>query len=314
MKKIIYMHFGNADVLQMADVARPAVSETTILIKVKAVSINPLDWKIRNGEMKLMAGSKFPRGTGIDFSGIVEETGNKINNYRKGDEVFGLLDVFKGAALAEYIVVEEKYIAPKPMRISFAQAAAAPVVGSAALQIFDSLVSIQAGSEVLINGASGGIGMFALQIAKMKGAKVTAVVSDSGLQAAKDWGGDFVINYRKEEVLKAGKTYDVVIDLSNQMPFSAAKEIMKNSSSYVHTAPGPKEILISFLINLFSNKKYKVLMLKPSTIYLLELTKYIEQELSILVSKAYSFNSFKEAYSEVQKGHFIGKSVIIVND
>lgn len=313
MKKIIYHKFGDADVLEMADTVMPEVSETTVLIKVKAVSLNPLDWKIRNGKMKLMSGSKFPRGTGIDFSGIVETTGSSIKQYKAGDEVFGLLDVFKGAALAEYIIASEKDIAPKPMGISFEQAAAAPVVGSAAIQLFDTLVNIQTGSEVLINGASGGIGMFAIQIAKTKGAAVTAVVSDRGLKAAKDWGSDFVINYRKEDVLKAGKLYDVVIDLSNQMPYSAAKKIMKASSTYVHTAPGPKEIISSFFISLFSAKKYKVLMLKPSQAYLKELKRYMEEGLAVIVSRTYSFASFKTAYTEAPKAHIVGKTVITVN-
>lgn len=314
MKKIIYAHFGDANVLQIADVAMPAINETTLLIKVKAVSVNPLDWKIRNGEMKLMAGSKFPRGTGIDFSGIIESTGSTVTNFKKGDEVFGLLDVFKGAALAEFIVVGEKDIEIKPKGVSFEQAAAAPVVGSAALQIFDTLINVHPGSEVLINGASGGIGMFALQIAKMKGAIVTAVVGDSGVQVVKDWGADFVVNYLREAVLKAGKRYDVVIDLSNQMPFSSTKQIMKGSSAYVHTAPGPKEIISSFFINLFSAKKYKVLMLKPSPSYLKELNKYMEKGLVIVVSKVYSFHSYKEAYTEVPKGGLIGKAVITVAD
>lgn len=314
MKTIIYSQFGNADVLQMTHVPIPVASNTNLLIKIKAVSINPLDWKIRNGEMKLMAGSRFPRGVGIDFSGIIENTGKAVTKFKKGDEVFGLLDVFKGAALAEYILAEEKDIAIKPAKISFEQAAAIPVVGSAALQILDTLVKIRQGSEVLINGASGGIGMLASQIAKMKGATVTAVVSDSGLQAAKNWGSDFVINYRKEDVLKADKLYDIVIDLSNQMPYSAAKSIMKASSAYVHTAPGPKEIVGSFINNLFSKKKYKLLMLTPSPTYLAELIIYIEQGLSIVVSKAFPFNSFKEAYAEVQKGRFIGKAVITSGD
>jgi len=313
MKKIIYNQFGDADVLEMADVAMPVVSEKTILIKVKAVSINPLDWKVRNGEMKLMSGSKFPRGIGIDFSGVVEATGSSITLYKKGDEVFGLLDVFKGAALAEYIIAEEKDIAIKPKGISFEQAAAAPVVGSAALQIFNSLLNIQKGSEVLINGASGGIGMFAIQLAKMKGAMVTAVVSNNGLKAAKDWGSDFIINYREENVLEAGKLYDVVIDLSNQMSYRSAKKIMKASSVYIHTAPGPKEIISSFFISLFSAKKYKVLMLKPSPAYLKTLGTYMEQGLSVVVSRAYPLHSFKAAYIEAPEAHIVGKAAIMID-
>lgn len=314
MRKIIYSKFGGPEVLQIAEVPIPDVQETTVLIKVKAASINPLDWKIRNGEMKLMSGSKFPKGIGIDFSGIVTETGAAVTQYKKGDEVFGILDVFKGDALAEYIVAAEKEIAIKPCNISFEQAAAAPVVGSAALQIFNTLVSLKKGTEILINGASGGIGMFATQIAKIKGALVTTVVGDTGIQAVKDWGADFVVNYSNDDVLKGSKQYDVVIDLSGKMPFSKAKQIMKHSSAYIHTAPGPKEIISSFFINLFSSKKYKLLMLKPSPEYMAELTGYAENGIAIVVSKTYTFNSFKKAYAEVPNGKFIGKAVISMDD
>ncbi|MEO7048479.1 MAG: NAD(P)-dependent alcohol dehydrogenase [Ferruginibacter sp.] len=314
MKKIIYSKFGGPEVLQIAEVPIPAVRETTVLIKVKAVSINPLDWKIRNGEMKLMSRSKFPKGIGIDFSGIVEETGSVVDKYKKGDEIYGIMDVFKGDALSEYITVREKDIAIKPLNISFEQAAATPVVGSAALQILKTLVSMKKGTEVLINGASGGIGMFATQIAKLNGAMITTVVSDSGIQAVTDWGADFVVNYQNEDVLKAGKQYDVVIDLSGKMPFSKAKQIMKPSSVYIHTAPGPKEIISSFFINFFSSKKYKLLMLKPSPEYLAVLSAYAENGIAIVVSKVYPFYSFKNAYTEVPNGKFIGKAVITMDD
>jgi NADPH:quinone reductase-like Zn-dependent oxidoreductase len=222
MKKIIYSKFGGPEVLEIAEVPIPAVQATTILIKVKAVSINPLDWKIRNGEMKLMSGSKFPKGIGIDFSGIVEETGTAATKYNKGDEVFGILDVFKGDALSEYITVQEKDIAIKPQNISFEQAAAMPVVGSAALQIFNTLVSLKKGAEILINGASGGIGMFATQIAKMNGALVTTVVGDSGIQAVKDWGADFVVNYQNEDVLKGHN--NLISLLTSQVKCLLAKQ------------------------------------------------------------------------------------------
>ena len=314
MKKIIYSKFGGPEVLQIAEVPVPTVQETSLLIKVKAVSINPLDWKIRNGEMKLMSGSKFPRGIGIDFSGIVEETGTTVTKYNKGDEVFGILDVFKGGALSEYVAVEEKDIAIKPKNISFEQAAAMPVVGSAALQIFKTLVSLKKGTEILINGASGGIGMFATQIANMSGAIVTTVVGDSGIRAVEDWGTDFVINYRNEDVLKGNKQYDIVIDLSGKMPFGKAKQIMKHSSAYIHTAPGPKEIISSFFVNLFSGKKYKLLMLKPAPEYLAELRSYAENGIEIVVSKIYPFHSFNKAYTEAPNGKFIGKAVVAMEE
>ena len=188
------------------------------------------------------------------------------------------------------------------------------VVGSAALQIFDTLVKLKKGTEVLINGASGGIGMFATQIAKMSGAVVTTVAGDSGIQAVKDWGADFVINYNKEDVLKGDKLYDIVIDLSGKIPFAKAKQIMQDSSIYVHTAPGPKEIISSFFINLFSKKKYKLLILKPTLAYLEALAGYAKQGIQIVVSKAYPFDSFLQAYTEVPKGKFIGKAVVTISD
>lgn len=314
MKKIIYSKFGGPEVLHIAEVPIPDVQATTILIKIKAVSINPLDWKIRNGEMKLMSGSKFPKGIGIDFSGIVEDTGITATKYNKGDEVFGIMNVFKGEALSEYITVKEKEVAIKPGNISFEQAAAMAVVGSAALQIFTTLVDLKKGAEVLINGASGGIGMFATQIAKMGGGIVTTVVGESGIRAVKDWGADFVVNYRQDDILKGNKRYDVVIDLSGKMPFSDAKQIMKHSSAYIHTSPGPKEIISSFFINLFSSKKYKLLMLKPSQEYLAELSVYAENGIQIVVSKVYPFNSFNQAYKEALNSRFIGKAVITTDD
>lgn len=313
MKKVIYFKFGGEDIMQLADIPIPAVQEKDVLIKVKAVSVNPLDLKIRNGEMKLMAGSKFPRGIGIDFSGIVEEIGTAVKKYKKGDEVFGILDVFRGEALSEYIIASEKEIALKPPNITFGQAAAMPVVGSAALQIFDSLVTLKKGTEILINGASGGIGMFATQIAKFSGAIITTVVSHSALNTVKDWGADFVLNYQDEDVLKGNKQYDVVIDLSGKMPFSKAKQIMKPYSAYVHTSPGPKEIFNSFFINLFSRKKYKILLLKPSSGYLETLSLYAKQGIKIVVSKVYPLGLFKEAYTQVSKGKFVGKVLITID-
>src|ERR1700722_1853304 len=160
MKNVIYRQYGGVDVLEMVEEAIPKVTPSTVLVKVKAVSINPIDWKIRAGEMKMMSGSKFPKSVGIDFSGIVEKTGSSVNKFKKGDEVFGSVDQFKEGVLAEYVLVSENNIAIKPKSISFEKAAAIPVVGFAALQIFDKLIDVQKGTEVLIIGATGGVGMF----------------------------------------------------------------------------------------------------------------------------------------------------------
>ena len=314
MKQLIYKKFGGVNELEMADAPIPEITEATVLVKIKAVSINPIDWKIREGEMKLMSGSKFPKGVGIDFSGVVEKVGPSIQQFKKGDEVFGSVDQFKGGALAEYVLVREKDIALKPKNISFEKAAALPVVGFAALQIFDQLIAVREGTEVLINGATGGIGMFATQIAKRKGAIVTAAVSGKGIALAAKWGSNAVINYQQTPLLESNKQYDVVIDLSGKMPFDKAKRILKPSSTYVNTIPGPQQIIGSFFHNLFSKKKYKVLLSKPSTAYLETLSNYVSNGMEVVIGKTYKMEAFREAYTEMPKGGISGKAVFTVGD
>lgn len=313
MKKVIYNHYGNLDVLKLIDVAIPEPGSNQLLIKVKAVSMNPLDWKIMEGKMKMVAGSKFPKSIGIDFAGVVEKTGEGIRKLKPGDAVLGSVGPFKGGALAEYLLVSESSIALKPKNISFEQAAAMPTVGMAALQIFEQLAPLSTGTEVLINGASGGIGMFAIQLAKMKGAHVTSVASTKGLSWVKKWGSDVLVNYREQNILESGKQYDVVLDLSGKMPYRLAKKIMKPHSVYVNSIPGPKEIISAFIHNLFSKKKYKVLLLKQVQERLERLSSLAGAGMEIVVWTSFPLSSFKEAYAAASTGGMVGKGVISIS-
>lgn len=312
MKKVIYDHYGSVAVLEMIEAPVPEPAAAQLLIQVKAVAINPVDWKIMEGKMKLMSGSTFPKGIGIDFAGVVKQVGSGVGSFRPGDAVFGALDPFKGGALAEYVLVRERDIALKPENISFEQAAAMPTVGTAALQIFDSLATVGKGTEVLINGASGGIGMFAIQIAKRKGAHVTGVAGTKSLSWVKRWGSDAVLDYRKGDVLNRGKVYDVVLDLSGKLPYGAAKKIMKPDSVYVNSIPGPREIVGAFVHSLFSRKKYKVLLLKPAQTHLETLSAYAAAGMEILVGASFPMASFRQAYAEASTGGIAGKAVFTV--
>ncbi|HEY5825831.1 MAG TPA: NAD(P)-dependent alcohol dehydrogenase [Cyclobacteriaceae bacterium] len=308
MKKILYNKFGDVSVMEMADTATPTVTDTTLLVKVKAVSINPLDWKIREGQMKMMSGSTFPKGIGIDFSGVIEKVGAAVKSFHIGDAVFGLVDVFKGGALAEYIVVSESDIALKPPAISFEQAATLAVTGSAALQILAKL-NLSPSKNVLINGATGGIGMYLTQFVKQQGAHVTSVTSERLVSFAEEWKSDVVFSYEKQNVLKSGRKYDVVIDLSGRLPFASARQIMKDRADYVNTTPGPKEIIGAAVNNLFSSKKYHVLLLKQSANHLASIAERIEG-IDIVVGKTFLFTAFQEAYQQVPLEKFAGKAVI----
>jgi NADPH:quinone reductase-like Zn-dependent oxidoreductase len=314
MKAIVYQKFGNADVLQTIEQPKPTIKADQVLVKVKAFSINPMDWKIRKGEMTLMSGSKFPKYTGADFAGIVEDFGTSVSGFKIGDEVFGVVkDMMKEGVSAEYVAVTSSLIWKKPSDISFAQAASIPVVGTAAVTALEKMGDINAQTSILVNGATGGFGMVLLQLLKQRGANVTAVTSTKGTESAKKWGADSVIDYTKEDVLSHKSTYDIVIDLSGKMGYKNARQIMKSRSLFLIPTPKPIEIPISFFKNLFTTKKHLVVLASPSTKYTDILLDAIKNGLEIEVNKVFAFGDYKEAYQYAEQGGYIGKVVVEIN-
>jgi NADPH:quinone reductase-like Zn-dependent oxidoreductase len=313
MRKVLYDRFGDEQVLEVREQPAPTINQHQLLIQVKAASINPLDWKIYRGEMKLLSGSSFPKGVGIDFAGIVSQVGSGVTRYQPGDAVFGFLEVFKGGALADYVVVTEEAIAPKPANISFDQAAALPVTGLAALQIVDQLAGVGQGHEVLINGATGGVGLFAIQLAKQRGARVTAVAGPAGLAHATQLGADSVIDYTKQRISELPQRFDAIIDLSDKLAFSAAQPLMKPRATFVSMLPSPLGLAGAFLRNLFSGQKHQILILKPTAAGLHTLAALAERGLQIPVEKVYDLANIQQAYQETSQGKVKGKAVVVLN-
>ncbi|MBW7674266.1 NADP-dependent oxidoreductase [Chryseobacterium chendengshani] len=314
MKAVAYKEFGNTDVLQIIEQAKPTIQSDEVLVKVKAFSVNPMDWKIRKGEMKLMSGSKFPKKTGADFAGIVEDIGTSVTGLKKGDEVFGVVkNMMKEGASAEYIAVTSSLVWKKPSDISFAQAASIPVVGTAAVTALEKMGNINSKTTILVNGATGGFGMFLLQLLKQSGANVTAVTSTKGTDFAEKWGANFVIDYKKENVLSKKVTYDIVIDLSGKIGYKNAKQIMNSKALFLNPTPKTVEIPISFLSNLFTAKKHIVILSSPSTKSTDVLLKALANGLQIEVNKVFPFDQYQEAYDYAEKGGYIGKVVIEIN-
>lgn len=306
MKKVIYKKFGNPEVLEIIDDSIPEVQSNEVLIKIKAASINPLDWKLFQGQMAMIVGKKFPKNVGIDFSGIVDKPTKK---FKKGDEVYGMLDSFKGGALADFVKVPETSIVLKPKNITFEQACTLPVVGLSAIDILNKLGNVKKGDELLINGATGGIGIYLTQLAKRKGAIVTTVTSTSGLALVNKWNVNFSVDYTKQNVLQLDKRFDVVVDLSGKMKLSDAKKIMKDKSIFINTLPMPLSILSSIVNNLFSSKKHKILMLKPTEENMKILNQFAENELDFVIDKVFHMDQVVEAYNHAMKG-ITGKVVI----
>ncbi len=314
MKKIIYDQYGSLANLRMADVAAPSVSAQTLIVQVKAVSINPLDWKIVQGEMKMMTGKAFPKGVGIDFAGVVTEVGAQVSGFAKGDAVMGALDAMKGTgALAEFISVTPQQVVPKPGNLSFEQAAALPIVGAAALQSLTQVLGLKAGQRLLINGATGGVGMIATQIAHTMGVLVTAVVGGKGVDLAQRWGAAQVINYQTQSVLALSDRFDAVLDLSGKLPFAQAKALLTPHGLYVNTVPTLKDIVFTPLANLMRSQKVKLLMSSPDQATLQSLRTYAEQGLDVQVSQCFDWVDFSNAYSKVQQKGTLGKAVLVVD-
>lgn len=312
MKKVIYNHYGSIDELQMSEVEIPTIQADDFLIKVKAVAINPLDWKKLEGQLKIVTGKKFPKGIAFDFSGIVEKAGSNATNYKIGDAVFGTLNAMKGEALAEYIVVKKETICKKPENVSF-ETATAILTGATTATYLLNRSKVKEGDEVLINGASGGVGIIALQLAKLKGLKVTAVASGEGLNFIKKWNLDCVLDYKKDKIADKREKYNAIYELAGSLPFSKARHLLKPNGIYVSTLPTPVDMLKAFFNNLFSGKKNIIIQAAPTQDIFREISQLLSNNmLEIPIARTFSIHEFKEAYHFAKKGGVIGKVVIVV--
>jgi NADPH:quinone reductase-like Zn-dependent oxidoreductase len=255
VKAILTEKYGDVDVLKLHEMEKPAIQENEILVQVHAFSINPVDWKIRRGDLKLLAGRKPPRILGGDYAGVVAEVGKQITDYKIGDEVFGMVNAFKGGTYAEFVRVKKEEIGLKPQNLNFEEAASLPLVSLTAYQSLVDQGQLQPGHHVLINGCSGGVGLSGLQIAKALDSRVTGVCSARNFELAKEMGADHIIDYTKEDVLQEKNVYDIFFDAVGNQSFSQAKETLKPHGIYVTTLPSFHSIVFGPLINLFGSQK-----------------------------------------------------------
>src|SRR5213595_364034 len=240
MKAIVYCDYGLAN-LKLADIAKPTPTDDQVLVKVHAASVNPLDWHLIGGTPKIMramgVGLRKPKDTrlGVDFAGTVEAVGKNVTQFKPGDEVFGGRD----GAFAEYVCPRaDRAVTLKPTNITFEQAASVNIAGITALQALRDKGKVQPGQKVLINGASGGVGTFAVQIAKSFGADVTGVCSTRNVDLVKSLGADHVIDYTKEDFAKGVQRYDAILDNVPNHSLSECRRILTPNGKYVMIGGG----------------------------------------------------------------------------
>lgn len=317
MKAAIINEFGSPKVFEIEDVERPEIKPDQLLIKVHAVSVNPIDWKQRKGNHKLILGKPFPIVLGYDVCGVVVEVGKEISKFKKGDVVFGALDNKYGGALAEFALGHENCFALKPQNISELEAAAYPMVSLTSLQALRDIVNLKPGQTVLINGASGGVGHMTLQIAKLLGAKVIAVASDKSKEFINQFKPDEFIDYTKQDILKSDIKVDVFFDVFGNYTFPKTKKLLNPGGiylnlEYINTL---KKMPVYWLHQLFSKgKKAKSLLMKHDSKDLERIAKWIEEgKIKVNIDKTFSLAQISEAHEYTQQGHNKGKNIVVID-
>ena len=225
MKAVVFNTYGGNDVLEVQDVSWPAIKPDEVMIRVHAAGVNPVDWKVREGQAKILTGSRFPKVLGSECSGEIVEMGSLVKKFRAGDAVIANAGMRLGA-YAEYVTVRERTVFLKPELVAFEDAATLPIAGLTALQAIRDKGRIAPGKQVLINGASGGVGTFAVQIAKILGAEVTAVCSAANAGLVKGLGADHVIDYCQQDFTKTTERYDCIFDAVSSRSFGECKRVI----------------------------------------------------------------------------------------
>ncbi len=320
MKAIVYRCYGSPDVLEFEDVKKPTPADDEVLVKVVAASVNPLDWHFMRGTpylLRLMSGLGAPDETslGVDFAGTVEAVGSNVKRFKPGDEVFG----GGNGAFAEYLTVgEDQALAIKPANLSFGQAASVPIAALTALQALRDTGKLEPGQKVLINGASGGVGTFAVQIAKSFGAEVTGVCSTRNVEMVRSIGADHVFDYTKEDYTESGKRYDLIIDMVGNHSLSANRRVLTPEGIFVIVG-GSKGNWLAPLMG-----PIKALMLSPfvGQEFVMILAKLSQEDLAILgefmqagfvtpvIDRSFQLSEVPAALRYSEEGHAQGKIII----
>jgi len=323
MKALVYHEYGPPDVLKCEEIPKPSPRDDEVLIKVRAASVNPLDWRLMRGEPRVarFAGKllKLPTGRpGVDVAGVVEAVGPRVTQFKPGDKVFGGCR----GAFAEYGCTSESKITSIPDNVTFEQAATVNVAGLTALQGLRDKARIRRGENVLINGAAGGVGTFAVQIAKVLGAEVTGVCSTGNVELVKSIGADSVIDYTNEDFTSTGKRYDVIFDcVGNHSVWDCRRTLNAGGRHILIGAPhGAKvaQILLpmsqALFVSLFTKQKTITFIGKASKEDLRFIGDLIaKQKLTPVIDRCYKLSEGADAVRYVEAGHARGKVLITPN-
>ena len=321
MQAIIFTEYGSPDVLQLVEVDKPMPKDNEVLVKIHAASANPLDWHRMRGEpfiARLSQGYRKPTDPkiGADVAGRVEAVGRNVTEFQPGDAVFG--DMFAGS-FAEYACVPESELALKPSNVSFTEVASTPVVGFTAIQGLRDAGHIQAGEKVLVNGASGGVGTFAVQYAKSVGAEVTGVCSTRNLDMVRSMGADHVIDYTQEDFTRNGQQYDLIFDAVGNYSISDFKRALTSNgravvAGFTRLSLLFQVMILGKLVSKLGNQTVGMMKTAYSNKKDLNIIKELLEAKKVVpvIDRCYPLNETAEAIRYLEHGHAQGKVIIVV--
>ena len=316
MKAIGYNSYGGIDKLQILEVESPKPKRHEVAVKVSAISINPVDLKkMRGGFKPITSIKKFPIITACDFSGEIVEIGNDVGAFKVGDKVFGMQDILFNGSAAEKITISQKYISLAPNNFELSDSAAIPQVGNTSLLALRNIASLRKGHKLLINGASGGVGTFALQMAKIYEANITAVTSDRNIEWIKnEFDIENIIDYTKTDITDTSDKYDIIFDANGNLSFPKISNSLSANGIYVTTKFNIYNN-IDTAKQFFKRKKSRtVLSGRTSTSNLDMFRMWMEDgKLKPVIEKTYSFDQYHEAYEHLSSGRAKGKLLIKIN-
>ncbi|MDA2384867.1 NADP-dependent oxidoreductase [Bacillus cereus] len=329
MKAMIIDKYGKVP-MRMAEVPTPEINEYEVLAEIHAASINPIDFKIRDGKVKMLLKYEMPLILGNDFAGVITKVGSKVTRFKVGDEIYARPRKNKIGTFAEYIAIHEDDIALKPKNLSFEEAASIPLVGLTSYQALHDIMQLQKGQKILIHAGSGGVGTFAIQLAKIMGATVTTTASEAGANLVTSLGADEIINYKTEKFEDILKNYDAVFDTIGGATLEKSFNIIKSGGNIVSVSGMPnarfgKEFGSGFfktlLFSLASKKltalekkhnaQYSFLFMKPSGDQLRTIANYIEAgQIKPVIDRVFPFEDAQKAMEYSESGRAKGKIIV----
>jgi NADPH:quinone reductase-like Zn-dependent oxidoreductase len=316
MRAVILNRYGSANELMLGEIPRPTCGNDQVLVQVHAAGVNPIDWRIRNGLLRMVLPARFPLVLGFDIAGQIVETGPNasVRGWNVGDEVVCFLDNRHGGGYAEYAAAGVDVLARKPAAISYEEAAGVPLAASTALQALRDRAQLQAGQDLLINGASGGVGTFAVQLGKAMGAAVTGVCSGDNLDYVRQLGADRVIDYRREDFTSMQRVYDVIFDAAAKSSYWQSRRVLKPRGCFVTTVPSASSVFFR-VVTALAGRRCRHVLVQPRGEDLRLIVQMIDEgKIRPEVQQAYSLAEASTAHEVSEAGHVRGKLVLSLRE